>query len=559
MISGWKAALISSASLLALLVAPSDAREIREVTLTGAEVLGAGRIREGSYLRRGSVYSDSLLDRELSRVDSLYFSYGFLEARFTVDTVRTGERVDVAIAVTEGPRATIGTVSVSGSALLDQSELSRTPGLREGEFFDAYELERSMHRMLGIYNNSGYPYAQIWLVGFTYREADNEVDLSLSVVAGGEAVISDVVFEGLTKTDTSLALRTTRLKRNAAYREEDVHRAVDYLGKSGCLASVGEPRIERKTASSVDVVIPVTEITRGNSFQGAMGVSRKENGDYVVNGSLDLGLKNIAGSGRDFRFSWLNDGERYSRIGLMYSEPFIFSLPVHLDVEIKQEIQDTLYTWHSAGLYVRLPLGPSVSVLAGATVDRNIPDTGVLSKSTRQRYRLGFVKETRSYWRFNGHVEGAYKKSHFEEGVNGTEGQLLYRFEGILNVPVFGDQGIYLRLVSEAVFASNPIPLAEMYPLGGATTLRGYRESQFRGERIAFTNLEYRFGVEGRLFLFNDTGAFYREGDGWTVKNGVGFGLRSASPIGVIVLSFGVGDRLSLEGTRIHIALIEQF
>ena len=43
------------------------------------------------------------------------------------------------------------------------------------------------------------------------------------------------------------------------------------------------------------------------------------------------------------------------------------------------------------------------------------------------------------------------------------------------------------------------------------------------------------------------------------MKNGVGFGLRSVSPLGVIELSFAVGDRLSLEGTRIHISLQEQF
>jgi outer membrane protein insertion porin family len=118
---------------------------------------------------------------------------------------------------------------------------------------------------------------------------------------------------------------------------------------------------------------------------------------------------------------------------------------------------------------------------------------------------------------------------------------------------------MFARLVSEAVFSTGTIPLAELFPLGGATTLRGYREGQFRGERLAFTNLEYRFGEGGWLFLFDDLGAFYRRDGGWAVKNGTGFGLRSQSPLGVVVLSFGVGERLSLEGTRIHISLVEKF
>lgn len=559
MISEWKAVLISSVSLLAFLVAPSAARDIRETTFTGIDALEAGGIRGGSCLRRGAAYSDSLLDRELVRVDSLYFSYGFLETRFTVDTVHVGDGVDVTVEITEGPRASIGMVSVSGSELIDHAEITRNPGLREGEFFDARELERSLERLLSAYVNAGYPYAQIWLVGFDYREVDKEIDLSLSIVAGGEAVIADVIFEGLTKTDTTLALRTARLKRGVTYREEDIRLAADYLTKAGYLASVGEPSVERQDENSVDIVIPVTEIERGNMFQGALGVSRKQDGDYILNGSLYFELRNIAGSGRDIKFNWLNDGERYSIIDLRYTEPFIFSLPAHLDAEIKQEIQDTLYTWHSGGLYLRFPLGPSFSLLAGVAVDRNIPGVGYLERSTRQRYRLGFAKETKTFWFVSGHIDGAYKRSSYEGGLSETEGQMLYRFESILNVPVFKKQAIYFRLVSEAVFASNPIPAAEMYSLGGATTLRGYRENQFRGERVAYTNLEYRFGAGGWLFLFDDTGAFYREGAGWIVKNGVGFGLRSASPIGTVALSFGVGESLSLEGTRIHIALIERF
>ncbi|MCX5754333.1 MAG: BamA/TamA family outer membrane protein, partial [Candidatus Krumholzibacteria bacterium] len=136
---------------------------------------------------------------------------------------------------------------------------------------------------------------------------------------------------------------------------------------------------------------------------------------------------------------------------------------------------------------------------------------------------------------------------------------VLYRVDGRAGKSTWGNQSAYARLVAEAVHSTGAIPLAELFPLGGATTLRGYRESQFRGERIVFANVEYRFGEGGWLFLFDDAGAFFRGGEGWTLKNGAGFGLRSQSPLGIVVLSFGVGEQLSLEGTRIHISLVEKF
>jgi outer membrane translocation and assembly module TamA len=43
------------------------------------------------------------------------------------------------------------------------------------------------------------------------------------------------------------------------------------------------------------------------------------------------------------------------------------------------------------------------------------------------------------------------------------------------------------------------------------------------------------------------------------VKNGAGFGLRAESPVGVVTLSFGVGERISLSETRLHVSLSERF
>ncbi|MCK4237415.1 MAG: BamA/TamA family outer membrane protein [Candidatus Krumholzibacteria bacterium] len=559
MILKWKAGLIFSAALiLTSSVALAD-WEIRKVTYLGSTLLSPGELGGGAFLRKGVSFSDSLLGMELGRIDSLYFSYGRLAWEVEVDTFIVEDVVDVRLAISEGSQTTIGRISISGSETYDKAEVARLLGVAENDPFDPVALEGSMRRLLGVYNNSGYPYAQVWLTGFVYREEANAVDLSFSILEGGRAVISRLVFDGLVRTDTTLAVRTSRLSKGSVYNEDDVRRAGEYLRASGLFESVGEEKIERSGEGKVNVVIPVKEKTGNNIFQGAFGFSKKDGGAYVLNGSIELGLANIAGTGRDVFFSWLNDGEKYSRVELRFTELFLFSLPVHLDGEIRQVVQDTLYTWHSGGLYFRIPIKPGFSVLAGAAADRNVPGSGELSRSIRQRYRLGFRMERRFPLRLEMHAEGAYKKNYFKGGRNEGEGQLLCHIEGDIKATVIGRQNIYLRFVSESVFSSKDIPPAERFPFGGARTLRGYRENQFRGDKIVYFNIEYRFGDEGRLFLFDDIGAFYRAGERWTAKNGLGFGLRSSSPLGVIVLSFGVGERLSLEGTRIHISLSERF
>ena len=559
MISRLRAALISSLALCCIWPVSPEAGVIRSVSYRGASVISSAALESQSLLRTGAAYSDSLVSMEVVRVDSLYFSDGYLGVDVRADTSSTRGGIDVRFMITEGEASRIGKISVSGADLIGEAEAVRRMRPRSGDPFDPFALAQSLRGLLGLYNESGYPYAQVWLTGFEYRRDANEVDITVSISTGGRSTIANIVFEGIAQTDSAVALRTSRLHPGSVYSEKRIAVAERCLRSAGYFQSVGSARLERRSSGAVNVIIPVKEIEHGNFFQGAMGFSRTEQRKYVLNGSIGLELRNIAGTGRGVHFDWLNDGKDYSRLALKFREPFLFRSPVSLDGELSQVIQDTVYMWNSGALYFALPLGAATSLVAGAAADRNVPNSGELVRSIRERFRIGVTRSAVEGAGLTAYVEGAYRKSYLRGNRGERDGEILYRFDGALTVRSWGDQRLYARFASEAVFSTGEIPLAELFPLGGATTLRGYREGQFRGERLAFTNLEYRFGEGGWLFLFDDAGAFYRRGDGWTVKNGTGFGLRSESSLGIVVLSFGVGDQLSLEGTRIHISLLEKF
>jgi outer membrane protein assembly factor BamA len=559
MTSSSKVALISSLTIALLAAPPAGGQEIRSVRFRAEGEVPKRALAGASVLRKGLALSDSLLDIEMLRIDSLCFAFGKLAATVAIDTVESPQGVDILVTVEEGQHTRVGSVDITGSASVSRDRAGEILGVREGDLFYPGDLEIGLRELLGQYNVSGYPYAQVWLTGFEYDRGGNRVELAISVFEGEVSTVSSVTFEGLTKTDSSFALRMCRLKTGARYDEGGVARGRTYLQATGVFQRVGEPVVKQLERGSVEVLFPVEELPRGNTFQGGFGVAQRDGDDYVMSGAVDLVLKHIGGRGRDAHFGWVNNGESYSRLELSYHEPLLFSSLVSLDAAVMQVVQDSVYVYHSAGAFLGYPLGPRVRINAGAAVDRNVPDAGGLTRSIRQRYRIGFVLggESRNGLAF--HVEGAHKKSYLEGGETDTEGQLLYRIESRLRFPLVYGTSLYWRIASEAVFSSKEIHTAETYPLGGARTLRGYRESQFRGERIAYTNVECWFGDEGALFLFNDIGAFYRSADGWIFKNGLGFGLRSSSPVGIVSLSFGIGDQISLRGTRIHISLTERF
>lgn len=558
--SRWIAALFSSLLMIPALPAAEGAGPIRKVEWSGVELFGGGRPAGIGYLLQGFALSDSLLSAEMSRIDSLYFSLGYLSVEASVDTTMRGGGVEVRIDIHEGRQAVIGDISIGGSAVLSEEETMKRLGALPGGLFDPRALEKGMASLLSYYNDTGYPFAQVWMTGFRFDRGSNTVELSFSIYEGKAAHISGISFEGISRTDSTVARRISRIGRGDEFRERDLARAREYLLNSGLFVTVSPVRVMRRSEDLVDLVIPVKEREKSNAAQGAFGFSQKEDGDYRINGALRLELVNIAGKGRDIRFDWLNDGLKYSRTEVLYTEPFFLSSPVHLDAELRQTVHDTLYDMVSAGIYSRIPVGPSYSLITGAAGERTVfGDGGDLLRTSRQRYRLGLKRDAGSRFRLEMHLEGAWKNSYYGGGMSESEWQLLYHFDASAEREVFGRQAVYCRLVSQGVFSRSEVPLSEMYPLGGARTLRGYRENQFRGERIDYLNIEYRFGGESRIFIFDDAGAFYRPGEGWQVKNGFGFGLRSSSQLGTVELSFGVGDKFSLEGTRIHISLIERF
>ena len=584
MLSSWKAAPTSRAVLLTAILAAallaavcggvsaagggpaqevgdstSVTRWISKVRWEGLETLDAGALGRGSWLREGAQMSDSLIDLELGRIDSICFSAGLLGARAAVDTLLRGEAVEVTMLISEGSRARTGEVTVSGSEVIPADEIAERLGVTSGSLFDPFNLELAMTALLAELNSSGYPYAQVWMTGFEYDEETNTVDLTFAVYGGEESVVETIIFDGLTKTDTSLALQTSRLKAGDAFDEEKLARAPRYLSASGLFTSVGKPEVNRLGPGLVDVRIPVEEKNRGNSIQGIFGFAKKEGEGYVTNGSVDIALRNIGGSGRDVDFRWLDDGLSYRTMHFRYSEDFFLGLPPGFDAELRQDVFDTLYDYTMVGFDMSLGTGPGSEIVAGYTWDNNVPQNDpLLDRSVRHRFRAG----ARSIWPGRAllslRLEGALRKE-YASGQTNTDSQFLYGVEGNVELPAFTGQSFYTRIVSEGVFSKDPVNPAETYPIGGARSLRGYRENQFRGEKVAWANFEYRFGGASRIFLFYDAGAYYREDTGWQFLDGLGFGLMSSSKLGTVALSFGMGERIALDGMLIHISLTENF
>ena len=109
---------------------------------------------------------------------------------------------------------------------------------------------------------------------------------------------------------------------------------------------------------------------------------------------------------------------------------------------------------------------------------------------------------------------------------------------------------------------SNRYDAGELYRLGGARSLRGYDEDQFRGAsaRRVRVELRARFDADGYAFLFHDLGFVEPVSPtggrlGRDLYPGYGAGIVFPSALGPIALSYAVNPDEGLQRGRIHVGL----
>ena len=96
------------------------------------------------------------------------------------------------------------------------------------------------------------------------------------------------------------------------------------------------------------------------------------------------------------------------------------------------------------------------------------------------------------------------------------------------------------------------------FRLGGQGSLRGYRDDQFRGDRMILGTLEYRFPLAKKIqgALFTDWGGVWDTGfKPKNIKGSIGLGLALNTPMGPFRLDYGRGS----QGGRFHFSIGTSF
>jgi len=538
-------------------------------------------------ISKGDILDLDALPEHLRALEDSLVAADYLFARVDsvqLDTLKRG-RLSLSVYTSLGPLARVKEVQWQGDSLLISPKVARDARIQRGAVFRWASLRLDIAAILDDMNDHGWPFARVTVLDIVPRTHDMaEVDVLLRIQKGPQAKVNFLQFEGNKLTKPQVLERETRLRLDEVYSESRALRARRYLQKLPFLRAVYAPEIVFDETGRTGLAYTVVEAPSTNIDLVAGYLPEREEGEKgTLTGLVDINLLNLFGTGRRALIHWDQPDRSVQTIQLEYEEPWVAKMPLALALGFRQRIEDTVFVKRELSMRATAILTETVDLWGRALFEEVIPDSVSrvilgLPATTTRGLEVGFVWDTRDWplnprsgamfstfggvgWRRTSEVSSLDKVNHYRQNSAGLDAEVA--------LEVFPRWIADIACHGRMLESDEPeILLPDLYRLGGARSLRGYREEQFLGSRIGWVNSELRYwvGPRSRFFGFVDGGAFFRERwEGESLRRiqgfkvGVGVGLRVGTPMGIWGFDYALGEGDRLLSGKVHLSLRGEF
>lgn len=548
----------------------------------GGKFFNDRRIKQQIAMAGDLNLTESQLSEKLKNLLDIYFNEGYLAAK--IDSVfwpeNQSQNNPVTIYISEGKVFRLDQMFVFGNRKFSLNQIRRWMRIETGKIFQSRQLEEDIKLIMKQYADDGYLLVRVEIQKLDIDYDRNLVDIIINIYENRPVRLKDINVIGNNTTSRSVVLREIGINSNEIVTQKNLDKIPERLRRLLFLELVNKPIIYFTEDSLA--VIDLTVQERNNSqLNGVLGYNPKQGSrDGYFSGQLDLQFQNLLGTGRSFLAFWEKTGPISQSLRLNYKEPWLLGWPVNGEVGFYQNVQDTSFVRRSwfVGLQVHFLENISLGLRIGQ--ENVIPDSigraiYGLPESRANRLYLEVISDSRNHiWNptqglmyqtsvdfvsktirplFSGE---ATRKQDFRRMSLDLEFNRLLLKRQVVTIGLHGRQ---VKIGNQAV------SIDELYRIGGANDLRGYRDDQFLGSRVAWGSLEYRLILEqeSRIALFLDAGYIGRRDSNNNFQQlfriGYGFGIRTNTELGIIGFDYGLGKGDSFSQGKIHLRLMNTF
>lgn len=569
--------------------------------MTGFSIEGLPAEVQDEYMALlKSHIGDTLTPAAIKADISALGSSGYLSEINPVITV-VPEGVKVAYKVTVNP--VVKSVQFEGNTVYSNEMLVNYLNVQPNTVLNTVQVGERIQGINAAYNRDGYILARV-----NDMAVDQDGVLHISITEG---IVEDIVPHGNKKTKDYVILREFNQKKGQPFNKFLVRRSVEKVYNLGYFDDVNVRLLEGSTPDKVVIEIDVLEHKTGTI---TLGAGYSDSDGFV--GIVEVGEDNLRGTGDKIKVHWEFGGTAgYKNYSVSYLRPWIDSKGTSLGLTIFDR-EDTYTDYNSDGdeisQYVKTQKGINVSL--GRQTGEYTRDYVTLE--TRKDGWKFDEDENSGYNYAEGAGEGSdpakygsytwnnekydFKGDNYIENNFGRTNSVswqkvydsrdniydpkrgkrvsatvqwaghglggdfdYYKFTGeYRNYKAIGNNQV-IAFRARLGWAQGDVPYSALYTLGGADTLRGFEDDQFRGKKMYNATLEYRVPIFNKVtgVLFTDMGdawdaphvIWYDDDKSFNIS--VGAGVRISTPIGPIRLDYGV----SKDDNKFHFSFGGQF
>ena len=442
-----------------------------------------------SFLSDAGVLKREEMNNDVERIREVLLNKGYLNAQVGLPSVELSEDKKwfvVTYSILEGEPFTVAEVGFRGNTVFEEPELRDKMKIRPGEIFQRQKIRDEITRLTDLYGSRGYAFAEV-VPNVNPNNEERTATIILNIKEGEMMRIRQINVYGNDKTKDNVIRRELRVDEQDVIDTPSLKRSFQRLNNLNFFETVEilpqqvEPdkvdlnvRVKEKPTgqfsigggfSTLDKLVAIADITEGNlGGNGWMGRIRGQLGQQRTLGLIT------------FRNPYLNDSLTSMQIDVYRSMTNYITY-----FEKKGGASLTFGRWLSE--YV----SGSISLVAEQLNFTDPNNTCLFSPTlfvcqqlgnqTTTGFRTSLARDTRDY--YLDPRTGWRTSVGFDFGtpyLGGTNNFYKYYFDVIKYTPLVYDTrfSIHGRFGEAKGLNGKPVPLTELFFVGGINTMRGF-------------------------------------------------------------------------------------
>ncbi|WP_238527949.1 BamA/TamA family outer membrane protein [Aquimarina agarivorans] len=459
------------------------------------------------------------------------------------------------------------------------NSIKKNARLKKSNIISITDLQQKLAYWNALLSDKGNPFNSLQLKNISTKNDTIYADLHFEGIEKRQ--LDSIIIKGYPKFPRGFLTHYIGIKKNSLYQNKKIQEKVQQLNSLPFVSTI-KPAEVLFNPTSTQLYVYINK-KNANNFDGFLGFSTdEESGNLVLDGYLNLSLRNNLNYGEEVNLTYKSDSEEQQQFTVQAKLPYLFKLPLGVEAGLHIFRQRDVFSTTEQKIGLNYAFTPQIEALVGfkqyESADLN-ENEFILGTVTDDFDASFFHLESRYVKKQNSLLFPIKTKviAHTEIGsrsqIDITTNQLKIGLQFSHIFQLNRRNSIYVANNAQ-FFNSNNFLTNELFRLGGILSIRGFEENSLRASIFNVLNTEYRFQLSETIyahsivdFAFTDNQAPQSStnpepiGQNQLTSFGVGLGMLTKAGLFRLNYANGTSDDIPFEfgNSKVNLSLTAFF